>query len=150
MGTVGADEAREVVPLHDACEAPALAGARNVDDVALGEHVICLDDIASAVLASELGGDTNFCDVTGGSLKACLLGMTELCLGSAGGLLLTDTELECVVAIVGVSRLDLKYGAWTEVDDSYTGDVPVLGEELGHSDLVANQAWHRVWHVSSA
>ena len=88
--TVGADEAREVVLLHDAGEASALRGARDVELVAIVEEIGHVDAVtnlkAGRVVETELANGAP-------RGAACLLEVAELGLREALLCLLTKAEL---------------------------------------------------------
>jgi hypothetical protein len=131
VGAVGLGAAREVVSLDSAGEALALAHARHVDQVALGEHLdgeALADLVAIHVVRPELPdlGDRRKV------LELALPGLVEL-------LRRLDAELHgrVPVPLHGAEACD---GVGLDRDGGDRDHRPVRLEDLCHADLAADQS----------
>ena len=114
----------------------ALAGAGNVNLVALGEHV------SPDLIAHLVGGDVvqaKFAQITsGGNARFCKVAELGFVLQFLSALLreLSETDLNRLIA-VGFHRLDLRDSAGAGFDDRDRHQTTIAQEDLGHADLFA-------------
>jgi len=149
VGAVGALETGKVVALHDAGEAAALGDTHHIDLLFELEDVAGAHGAARGV-AGQIGfGEADLAHEALG-LDAGLLEVTHLGLGDAAGLLHIEAQLDGGVAISAFGALELEDAVGAGLDDGAGDDVAVVGEDLGHADLAAEQSRTVVCHVDLA
>src|SRR5688572_26102681 len=140
VGAVRAGETAEVVALHHAGRAFALAYAGHVDDVARLEHVgnaHVLTDLQRGVVADR--------ELTQHAERA-LLRLRDVPvhrLRHALLLLRAEAELHGRVTVTGAG-LRLHHGARTRLHDRHRDEAALPREDLGHADLLADDPANHV------
>ena len=138
VGAVAGDKGVELVARDDAGHAAALAGAGDVDQLALLEHVAHADLLPDLELGGDVLGHADLAEHAGGlragGLVLAALGALDQALG-----LLAERQAEGGVAVLGHGAL-ADDGAGTGFDDGDLNGVPLLAEELGAADLASDEA----------
>src|SRR5215211_4499344 len=128
--------AAEVVPLHGALEALADRGPRDLDPLPRLE-VLDGDDVADVALIALVA------ELDQGAQRPgiALLEMPELGLGEPGLAGLAEPELDRRVAVaLGLALRGDRAGP--SLDHRDRNARPVVGEDLGHAQLLADYASH--------
>ena len=133
--TVGSTQTTETVTLHDASGALALAGAGDVDEIGLGEHVSS-DLLAQGVFGGVGGAQLD--EVTSRG-HTSLLEVASLRLGDVLRLDGPVAKLDGGVAI-SLGRAHLSDDTRSGLDDGHGNEPIVLVPQLGHAELGAQHA----------
>src|SRR5918996_2009344 len=144
VGTVARADTGEAVPLHDAGEALALAGADDIDDLP------GLEQLDRELLAQGVLGRVGRAQLDGVPARGDP-GLVEVALHRLGDLARVGRavgDLHGVVP-VGLWRADLGHDTRPGLDHRDRDDTVVFVPDLGHAELLAEQALQAGLDVSS-
>ena len=138
VGAVRAGETAELVTLHHAGSAAALADPAHVDDVAGREHVA--DPHVLADLELRVGADVELAQ----HAERTLVGLRDVTthrLPDPALFLRTEAELHGGVAVAR-RRLRLHHRARPRLHHRHRHEVALAGEHLRHADLLPDDSRH--------